>query len=138
METGRQHCSNNRFLLCKHLVNACKPIGNNIEFFSEVRRQRAPPFWVHRQLVLDPDFQKSVLVDSEFEESADYWEKPPEIDPAVLDEDELVNLDDDDSDNEADLDNLDRLCADIEELGIICRREQSIGNRVCRNLCYLV
>ncbi|KAJ7850525.1 hypothetical protein B0H14DRAFT_3664816 [Mycena olivaceomarginata] len=40
--------STNRFLLCKHIVQAIKPVP--AVFFLEVRRQRTVPFWVHASL----------------------------------------------------------------------------------------
>ncbi|KAJ7347419.1 hypothetical protein DFH08DRAFT_699484 [Mycena albidolilacea] len=40
--------STNRFLLCKHIVQAVKPVP--AVFFLEVRRQRTVPFWVHASL----------------------------------------------------------------------------------------
>lgn len=48
---------NSRFMLCKNLIGACRPIENNVEFFSEICRQRRPPFWVHPQLIPNPEFQ---------------------------------------------------------------------------------
>ncbi|CAG8678213.1 23664_t:CDS:2, partial [Gigaspora margarita] len=38
----------NRFLLCKHLVQSIKPVTSL--FFVQVKRQRLPPFWVHPDL----------------------------------------------------------------------------------------
>jgi MULE transposase domain len=38
----------NRFLLCKHLIQSIRPVTPN--FFLETKRQRSPPFWVHKDL----------------------------------------------------------------------------------------
>ncbi|CAG8779997.1 4635_t:CDS:1, partial [Ambispora leptoticha] len=40
---------NNRFLLCKHLVQSVRP--QKPSFFNEVKRYRSPPFWRHEDLV---------------------------------------------------------------------------------------
>ena len=38
-----------RFLICKHLVKLCHPVGSR--FFLEVERNRTAPFWKHPDLL---------------------------------------------------------------------------------------
>jgi hypothetical protein len=46
-----------RFLICKHIVACYQPIVERIDFFLGITRSRTSPFWVHRQLVLRPEFR---------------------------------------------------------------------------------
>lgn len=48
-----------RFLLCKHIVSCFDNPKDPVAFFSEIRRQRSHPFWVHQQLSLLPEFESS-------------------------------------------------------------------------------
>ncbi|KAJ3717664.1 hypothetical protein DFJ43DRAFT_1141688 [Lentinula guzmanii] len=47
---GCRYFFKSRFLICKHLVQAMKPVPP--VFFLEVRRSRSTPFWSHKALVL--------------------------------------------------------------------------------------
>ncbi|CAG8491544.1 13886_t:CDS:2 [Gigaspora margarita] len=65
---------NNRFLLCKHLVQLVCPLSPN--FFVEVKRYRTPPFWRHKDLIplaqgLDPVDEDESETDEQTENELD-------------------------------------------------------------------
>ncbi|KAJ6558978.1 hypothetical protein B0H10DRAFT_2369275 [Mycena sp. CBHHK59/15] len=76
-----------RFLICKHTVQAMKPVPP--VFFLEVKRRCVAPFWVHP--LLRPLSDESDVSDAVMEQpSSDTWDVGP-LDPA---------LDSDDSDDD--------------------------------------
>ena len=50
-----------RFLICKHIVSCFQEFSGSYRFFSEVRRQRYSPFWVHQQLVIRPEYRVEAI-----------------------------------------------------------------------------
>ena len=48
-----------RFLICKHLVHCFLPFASPARFFCGVQRQRTPPFWVHSDLNVIPEFAEN-------------------------------------------------------------------------------
>ena len=126
---GCEYYLTRRFLLCKHLVHACQPLTNNVEFFSDVRRRRTAPFLSHPQIQPLPEFRsydpnlRRNLEDRTEEDQ----EELPEIDPAAFGDDQLVGLEDDGGD--ADFDKHSRICNDLHELADLCNRQRNLGNK---------
>ena len=82
---------NSRFLLCKHILSCYEPVCNRIDFFRSVQRHREPPFWTHRQLVLQPQYQSS-LANTKVDKTNDIRiDEDEDIDPVVVEQDQLVN-----------------------------------------------
>jgi hypothetical protein len=116
---------NSRFLFCKRILSCYEPISDRIAFFRFVQRRREPPFWTHEQLVLKPQYQSS-LADTEVDEIDDILgEDVVPIDPAGIDEDELVITNEEVEDIDKDDD---KFVSDWQLALDIFRDQQAKGN----------
>jgi hypothetical protein len=60
-------------------------------------RRREPPFWTHRQLVLQPQYLSS-LANTKVDKTNDTRiDEGEDIDPAVVEQDQLVNLEEEEN-----------------------------------------
>jgi hypothetical protein len=116
---------NSRFLLCKHIFSCYEPVSDRIDFFQSVQRRRVPPFWTHRQLVLQPQYQPS-QADTKADEINDVDSDEDEnIDPAMIEQDQLVEPEEEGRDVEADGN---RFASNMQFALNVFREQQAKGN----------
>jgi hypothetical protein len=86
-----------RFLLCKHLIHCCEPVNDRVSFFSRICRRRCAPFWAEKQLVIRPEYRRLEITeaDADFDPGSDASsDSESDIDPGALEEDKLVTVED--------------------------------------------
>ncbi|KAH8656329.1 hypothetical protein BGZ61DRAFT_500287 [Ilyonectria robusta] len=99
-----------RFLLCKHILSCYEPVSDRVDFFRSIQRRREPPFWTHAQLVLQPQYQP-LQADTKADETNDVdmdgavsIDSDEDFDPAIVEQDQLVELEEEGEDVEFALD----------------------------------
>jgi hypothetical protein len=117
---------NSRFLFCKHILFCYEPISDRIDFFRFVQRHREPPFWTHRELVLQPRYRPSPA-DPNVNEADNINIDDEDIDPVAVGEDEVVITEEEEEEEDVDADG-NRFASDLQLAVDIFREQQAKGN----------
>ena len=120
-----------RFLLCKHILSCYEPVSDRVDFFRSIQRRREPPFWTHAQLVLQPQYQP-LQADTKADETNDVdmdgavsIDSHEDFDPAIVEQDQLVELEEEGEDVEVDGN---KFASNMQFALDVFREQQAKGN----------